>query len=55
MTTRRPESEERQTFVSHALEQQYIRLEETADGIWSIHSYDVVLGKLDEWSFRLRA
>jgi transposase InsO family protein len=45
----------RQIFVSQALEQQYIGLEEAADGIWSIHFYDVVLGKLDERNFRLYA
>jgi hypothetical protein len=33
----------RQIFVSQALEQQHIGQEETADGVWSIHFYDVVI------------
>jgi putative transposase len=45
----------RQIFLSQALEQKHIGLEETADGIWSIHFYDVVLGKLDERDFRIYA
>jgi hypothetical protein len=31
------------------------RLEETADGIWSISFYDVLLARLDERDFRLYA
>jgi hypothetical protein len=30
------------------LKQHFVGLEETADGIWSIYFYDVLLGKLDE-------
>jgi transposase InsO family protein len=38
----------RQLFLSQALKQHFVGLEETADGIWSIYFYDVLLGKLDE-------
>jgi putative transposase len=45
----------RQIFLSQALEQQHIGLEETDDGIWSIYFYSVALGKLDERDFRIHA
>jgi putative transposase len=42
----------RQMFISQALKQEYIGLEEIDDGIWSIYYYEVLLGRLDErlWS-----
>ncbi len=43
----------RQIFISQALKQNYIGLEETKDGIWSVYFYDILLGKLDERNFRL--
>jgi transposase InsO family protein len=45
----------RQLFLSQALKQGYVGLEETGDGIWSIYFYDLLLGKLDERTFRIRA
>ena len=44
-----------QLFLSQALKQDYIGLEETADGVWSIYFYDVLLGKLHERDFRIYA
>src|SRR5438046_3296364 len=41
--------------LSQALKQDYIGLEETADGVWSIYFYDVLLGKLHERDFRIYA
>jgi hypothetical protein len=32
-----------------------IALEETADGIWSVYFYDVLLARLDERDFKLYA
>jgi putative transposase len=43
----------RQIFLSNALAQDYIGLEETKDGIWSIYFYDVLLGHLDERDSRI--
>jgi transposase InsO family protein len=40
-------------FLSQALAGDYVGLEETADGIWSIHFYDVLLGRLDERTLEL--
>ena len=45
----------RQLFISDTLLQEDIALEETADGIWSIYFYDVLLARLDERDFRLYA
>lgn len=42
----------RQIFLSNALAQEYIGLEETDDGIWGIYFYDVRLGTLDERDYR---
>ena len=44
-----------QLFLSQALKQDHIGLEETADGVWSIYFYDVLLGKLHERTFRIYA
>jgi hypothetical protein len=38
----------RQPFLSHALKNQEIGLEEVADGIWNIVFYTTLLGKIDE-------
>lgn len=43
----------RQLFISDTLLQEDIALEETADGIWSIYFYDVLLARLDERDFKL--
>jgi transposase InsO family protein len=45
----------RQIFLSNALAQEYIGLEETEDGIWAIYFYDVRLGTLDERDYRIYA
>ncbi len=45
----------RQLFLSQALKQDYIGLEETDDGIWGIYFYSVRLGTLDERDFRIYA
>jgi putative transposase len=45
----------RQLFISDTLLQEDIALEESADGIWSIYFYDVLLARLDERDFRLYA
>lgn len=42
-----------QLFISDTLLQEDIALEETADGIWSIYFYDVLLARLDERDFKL--
>jgi putative transposase len=44
----------RQLFLSDTLLQEWIALEETGDGIWSIYFYDVLLARLDERAFKLR-
>jgi putative transposase len=43
----------RQLFISQALKQQFIGLEEVDDGVWSIYFYDVLLGRLDEQAWRI--
>jgi transposase InsO family protein len=37
-----------QIFLCRPLIHEYVALEETADGIWSIYFYDVVIARLDE-------
>lgn len=37
-----------QPFLSHALRDEYIGLEEVADGIWNIVYYSTLLGRIDE-------
>ena len=44
----------RQLFLSDTLRQEWIALEETGDGIWSIYFYDVFLARLNERDFKLR-
>ncbi|HEV8241097.1 MAG TPA: hypothetical protein VGS57_17160 [Thermoanaerobaculia bacterium] len=41
-------------FLSQALKQEWIGLEEIDDGLWSVHFCDVVLARLDERSFTLQ-
>jgi hypothetical protein len=41
-------------FIANALKQHHIGLEETDDGIWSIHFCNVLLGRLDEQDYRIR-
>ena len=43
-----------QIFVSCALAHEWLGFEEIADGVWSLHFYDVLLGRLDERNFKLR-
>ncbi len=45
---------DRLLFLSHALEQHPIGLEEVDDGIWSIHFCQVLLGRLDERDYVIR-
>jgi transposase InsO family protein len=42
-------------FVSQALRQDYVGLEETSDGIWSIYFHEVLLGRLNERTFKVHA
>ena len=42
-----------QVFLSRALTDEYVGLEETGDGVWSVHFCDVLLGKLSEQDFRI--
>jgi len=42
-----------QPFLSHALRDQYIALEEIADGVWSIVYYRTLLGRIDERSGKI--
>lgn len=44
----------RQLFLSDTLLQETVGMEETDDGIWAIHFYDVLLARLDERDFKLR-
>ena len=39
--------------MSDTLLQEDIALEETADGMWSVYFYDVLLARLDERTFKL--
>jgi len=45
----------RSLFLSQTLQGQHVALEEIHDGIWSIHFYDVLLGRLDERTFEVIA
>jgi putative transposase len=40
-------------FISNALKQQFIGLEEIDDGIWSIYFNTVLLGRVDEREMRI--
>ena len=42
-------------FISNALKQHTIGLEEVDDGIWSIHFCQVLLGRIDERDYTIRA
>ena len=42
-------------FIANALKQHPIGLEEVADGIWSIHFCQVLLGRVDERDYIIRA
>ena len=42
----------RQPFLSQALRNEHIGLEEVADGIWNIVHNSTLLGKIDERSLR---
>ena len=43
----------RQIFLSRALEDEYVGLEESGDGVWSVHFSNVLLGKFSERDFRI--
>lgn len=45
---------DRLLFISKALQQQQIGLDETSDGLWSIYLNTVVLGRLDERAHTIR-
>ena len=40
-------------FLSRALEDEHVGLEETADGVWSVYFYKLLLAKLSEQNGRL--
>jgi hypothetical protein len=40
-------------FIANALKQNYVGLEEVADGIWSIFLGNVLLGRIDERNMRI--
>lgn len=42
-----------QLFIIHVLGHEWIGLEEVGDGLWSVHFYDRLLGRLDERDFKL--
>ena len=42
-----------QVFLSRALEDEYVGLEEATDGVWSIYFYNLLLGKFAEQDGRL--
>jgi putative transposase len=42
-------------FIANALKQHPVGLEEVADGIWSIHFCHVLLGRVDERDYIIRA
>lgn len=44
-----------QVFVSQALAQHWIGLEEKDDGVWGIYFYDVLLGRFDERDRRIHS
>jgi hypothetical protein len=44
----------RQRLLSDTWLQDWIALEETGDGLWSIYFYDVLLARWDERDFKLR-
>lgn len=44
-----------QLFISQTLGHEWIAFEEVDDGIWSIYFYDVLLARLDERDFKLKA
>lgn len=43
-----------QPFISDALIHEHVGLEETADGVWSLYFYNVLLGRISERDFKLR-
>jgi putative transposase len=43
----------RQLFLSRALDEEHVGLEETADGIWSVYFCNLLLGKFAEQDFRI--
>jgi hypothetical protein len=44
----------RPIFISEALIDEYIGLEETDDGVWSVYFFDVLLGRLSERDYKVR-
>jgi transposase InsO family protein len=44
----------RPIFISEALIDEHIGLEETGDGVWSVYFYDVLLGRLSERDYKVR-
>ena len=44
----------RPIFISEALVDEYIGLEEVDEGVWSVYFYDVLLGRLSERDYKIR-
>jgi len=44
-----------QLFISQTLGHEWIGFEEVDDGVWSIYFYDILLARLDERDFKLKA
>ena len=42
-----------QVFLSRALEDEHVGLEETGDGVWSVYFANFLLGKFSERDFRI--
>ena len=42
-------------FIANSLKQQVVGLEEIADGVWSLYFCNVLLARIDERDYRLRA
>ena len=45
----------RQIFLSRALEDEYVGLEESGDGVWSVHFTNVLLGRFSARDFQFCA
>lgn len=43
-----------EVFISSVLRGEHVALTETADGVWDVHFYERLLGRLDERAFKLR-
>ena len=48
-----PRFKKHQFFLTSALAHEYVGLEETGDGVWSVYFYDRLLARFDERDFKL--